>query len=107
MSGDLIAVDGAAASAALEQLWRASWQGGTAMVLVWGVCRMRPRTSPRVRCWLWRLAYLKLLAALVWVAPVELPVLPAEQTSGMGSRVAAAPAAGELAVAGAGAGAGA
>src|SRR5205814_1625625 len=30
----------------------------------------------------WRLAFLKLLLALVWVTPVGLPLLPAERTGG-------------------------
>jgi beta-lactamase regulating signal transducer with metallopeptidase domain len=55
---------------------RASWQGAIAIGLVWLVCKGIPRLPPSVRCWLWRLAMLKmLLAALPWGA-VDLPVLP-------------------------------
>src|SRR4051794_23756575 len=58
---------------------RACWQGSIALVLVWAASRLFPRLSPAARCWLWRLAFLKLLAALLWARPVDLPVwhLPA------------------------------
>jgi beta-lactamase regulating signal transducer with metallopeptidase domain len=55
---------------------RACWQGGLAILLVWGLCRLLPRLSGRVQCWLWRLAYLKLLVALLWGAPLCLALLP-------------------------------
>jgi beta-lactamase regulating signal transducer with metallopeptidase domain len=55
---------------------RSSWQGGVVIVLVWAVIRVLPVLSPRVRCWLWRIAYLKLLAALFWAPSVELPLFP-------------------------------
>ena len=59
-------------------VWRASWQGAIAVALVWVVCRVVPRMSAPVRCWLWRLVCLKLLISLLWANPVaELPVLPA------------------------------
>ncbi|MCW3053634.1 MAG: hypothetical protein JWN14_2804, partial [Chthonomonadales bacterium] len=48
----------------LETLIRACWQGGLALGLVWAVCRLVPRIPAAGRCWLWRLAYLKLLVAL-------------------------------------------
>src|SRR5207244_5495734 len=78
MSADLLALLNAGAAVAAGHLWRACWQGGTVIALVWGACWSFPRWSPGVRCWLWRLAYLKLLAALLWVAPVELPLLAAQ-----------------------------
>jgi beta-lactamase regulating signal transducer with metallopeptidase domain len=59
------------------RLGSASCQGGVALALVGGACRAFPALPPRVRCWLWRLAYLKLLAALLWSTPVALPLLPA------------------------------
>ncbi len=58
-------------------LFRASWQGAIAIAFVWGICRGFPKIPARVRCWLWRLVYLKLLLALFWWQPVaELPLLP-------------------------------
>ena len=54
---------------------RACWQGGVAIAIVWALCRLIPRLPGRIQCWLWRLAYLKLLVALLWAVPLELPVL--------------------------------
>ncbi len=61
----------------LDALVSACWQGGLAMALVWVVCRAWPQVSPRIKCWLWRLAYLKLAAAFLWPAPINVPLLPA------------------------------
>ena len=64
----------------IDALWRASWQGGIALALVWCICRFVPRISPAFKVWLWRLACLKLLVALFWSATIDLPLLarPAE-----------------------------
>lgn len=59
-----------------EGLWRASWQGGLALGLVWLVCRGGRWLSPRVQGWLWRLACLKLLLTFCWAGAVNLPLLP-------------------------------
>jgi bla regulator protein BlaR1 len=64
-------------SALLETLWRASFQGALFIAAVWLVCRLAPRLPAALRCGLWWAACLKLLVGLVWVSPVELPVLPA------------------------------
>ncbi len=56
----------------------ASWQGGLAIAIAWGVQRRWTSLSPRVVCWVWRLACLKLLIALVWNQPVALALLPAQ-----------------------------
>jgi beta-lactamase regulating signal transducer with metallopeptidase domain len=56
---------------------RASWQGGLAILLAWALVRALPRIPPRLRCWLWRLVYVKLLVAFLWATPVDLPLLPA------------------------------
>jgi beta-lactamase regulating signal transducer with metallopeptidase domain len=83
MSAEAVAVLNQAAAVALEHLWRACWQGGLAIGLVWGGSRLFPSCPAGVRCWLWRLAYLKLLAALAWGgAWVELPLLPAAPVTG-------------------------
>ena len=76
MTGWPEALEGAGAAWAAAML-RACWQGGLALGAVWLACRLFPRTSPRVQCWLWRLAYVKLLLALFWSTPIDLPVLPA------------------------------
>jgi beta-lactamase regulating signal transducer with metallopeptidase domain len=59
-----------------DLLVRASWQGGIALAAVWLISRFLPRIPAGHKVWLWRLAFLKLLAALVWFSPVVLPVLP-------------------------------
>jgi beta-lactamase regulating signal transducer with metallopeptidase domain len=59
-----------------DLLVRASWQGGIALAAVWLISRFVPRVPAGHKVWLWRLAFLKLFAALVWFSPVALPVLP-------------------------------
>src|SRR5687768_9809569 len=61
----------------IDALWRASWQGTVAVILVWIVCRVLPKISPRVRSWLWRLVFLKFVFTLLWFAPLELPIFRA------------------------------
>jgi beta-lactamase regulating signal transducer with metallopeptidase domain len=83
MNGDVTAALNLTAEVIGEHLWRGCWQGGLVLALVWGAIRLFPHSPPDVRCWLWRLAHLKLLVALVWGgASVELPVLPAAQMAG-------------------------
>jgi RND family efflux transporter MFP subunit len=72
-------------------VWRASWQGGAALALAWLITRAIPRLPARARCWVWRLAYLKLLAALVWSTPVRLPLLAAPQRDAVRVTSAAQP----------------
>jgi beta-lactamase regulating signal transducer with metallopeptidase domain len=57
----------------------ASWQGAIFISIVWLICRIPKIISPRVQCWLWRLVVAKLLLSLLWLAPVRLPVLPADK----------------------------
>ena len=58
-----------------DAMLRASWQGGLALLVVWLLSRI-PSLPARIKCWLWRVAYLKLLLVLVWNAPLfELPLL--------------------------------
>jgi len=60
-----------------EAFWRASLQGGLAIGLVWLICLAVPHLPARIKCWLWRIAYFKVLVALVWSVPLELPLLQA------------------------------
>ena len=55
---------------------RATWQGGLAIAAAWVLVRCRPGLPPRVACWVWRLADLKLIVALLWATPLLLPLLP-------------------------------
>jgi beta-lactamase regulating signal transducer with metallopeptidase domain len=61
-----------------ESLWRASVEGGIAIAAAWAIAHWCRFLSARVRCWVWRLACLKLLVAFVWSQPFELAVLPAQ-----------------------------
>ncbi len=64
------------ASSWADTLVRACWQGGLGIALVWLICQLWPAMPPVPRCWLWRLAYAKLLLGLVWLPPLALPLLP-------------------------------
>lgn len=66
---------------------RACWQGGLMIAAVWILCRVWTKIPPAAKCWLWRLAFLKLLVALVWVTPIRLPMLPALELSEQSSAV--------------------
>jgi beta-lactamase regulating signal transducer with metallopeptidase domain len=61
----------------LSTLARASVEGGLLVVLIWVAGRMLPRLSPGARTILWWCAAAKFMAALVWVTPIQVPVLPA------------------------------
>jgi len=62
-----------------EALWRASWQGGLALLVVFIATRCWRRMPPLLQVWLWRLAFLKVLVALAWSGAVTLPVQPPVQ----------------------------
>jgi beta-lactamase regulating signal transducer with metallopeptidase domain len=59
----------------LDALLRASLHGALFVGVVWAICRLLPGLSASVRCVLWWLACLKIVAGLA--SPVELPWLPA------------------------------
>ena len=60
----------------LSLLARASLEGAVLAAGVWLVCRALPRMSPRTRALLWWCVAAKFVVALVWVAPIRIPVLP-------------------------------
>src|SRR5262245_57862024 len=65
---------------ALSDTWfayiaRASWQGGVALLIALAVCRVASRLPGNVKCWIWRIAYAKLLFAFFWTTPIDLPLL--------------------------------
>ncbi len=74
-----------------ESLWRASWQGAIAIAAVWILATWRRSASPRVVCWAWRLVCVKLLLGLVWINPIEIPVLPQATQPGIVAASADAP----------------
>ena len=71
------------AAAWAELIWRATWQGGVALLLVLLVGALIRQIAPGTRCWLWRLAFFKLLLAGLWLSPVELRWLPPSKTAPM------------------------
>jgi beta-lactamase regulating signal transducer with metallopeptidase domain len=66
-----------------DRFWRATWQGAIVIVVAFVLTTLLYRLSPRVRSWIWRLAYVKLLLLLLWTTPIELALLPSE---GRGAR---------------------
>ena len=60
----------------LSLLARASLEGAVLAAGVWLVCRALPRMSPGVRALLWWCVAAKFVVALVWPAPIGVPVLP-------------------------------
>jgi beta-lactamase regulating signal transducer with metallopeptidase domain len=60
-----------------EAMWRATWHGGLATLIVATLCWLWPAIPARFQCWLWRLVLLKFLVSLLWLAPIEIPLLPA------------------------------
>jgi beta-lactamase regulating signal transducer with metallopeptidase domain len=69
----------AASAAWWDAMVRATWQGAIALGLVWVVCRCITRIPAAYKVWLWRLAFAKLLLALVWITPISLAVLPLKE----------------------------
>jgi beta-lactamase regulating signal transducer with metallopeptidase domain len=62
-------------------LLRASMAGAVGVVLAWCVCRLVPKLSASTRAWIWWCVALKFVVALVWAAPIALPVLPPTMTT--------------------------
>ena len=65
----------------LEILVRASVEGAMLVAAVWAICRFLPRLSPATRTVLWWCAAAKFVLALVWTAPVLIPILPTDARS--------------------------
>lgn len=60
----------------LEQLLRASLAGLVLAAVVWGMTRVSAGLPAALRCALWWAVSLKFVVTLIWLAPVELPLLP-------------------------------
>jgi beta-lactamase regulating signal transducer with metallopeptidase domain len=63
----------------LTSLVRASLEGAVLVAGIWIAGRLWPRLSARTLALLWWCAAAKFLLALVWVAPLELRILPVPQ----------------------------
>lgn len=66
----------------MASLLRASIDGGVALGAAWVLCRTAARLPAAWKCWLLRLAYLKLLISLLAITPVDLPLLRADPSPG-------------------------
>ena len=66
---------------ALLTIGRASWFATVVIPMAWLICRMFDKAPRRFHCWVWRVAYLKIVVATLWVNPVILPVLPTEESA--------------------------
>src|SRR5688500_16464597 len=60
----------------LEAMLRACWHGSLALLFLLAVCHGWPCLPAAVRCWLCRMAYMKLLILLLCAVTVDLPLLP-------------------------------
>ena len=67
-----------AADAWGASIWRATWQGAIVLAAAWAIARWCTFLSPRVVCWIWRLACIKVLVTLVGLQPIDLALLPAQ-----------------------------
>jgi beta-lactamase regulating signal transducer with metallopeptidase domain len=73
----------------LSTMLRASWQGAMLIAIVWLLCRYVPKLSASVRCWLWRLALLKILLIAIVPTAINLHWLPSAESDA--APIAAAP----------------
>jgi beta-lactamase regulating signal transducer with metallopeptidase domain len=55
-----------------DSILRALWQGSMVLGLVWVITAIFPKIHPTIRCWLWRIVYLKLLISFL-VTPFHIP----------------------------------
>jgi beta-lactamase regulating signal transducer with metallopeptidase domain len=68
----------ALADAMIDRVLAVGLQSLVLAALVWALCRYLPRLDARTRAWLWWLVATQMVVGLVWLAPVALPLLPAE-----------------------------
>ena len=66
------------ADAMIDRVLAVGLQSLVLAALVWALCRYLPRLDARTRAWLWWLVATQMVVGLVWLAPVALPLLPAE-----------------------------
>ena len=62
----------------LSALWRASLQGGIALVVIGLLALTLHRLPAALTCWLWRLGLLKCITGLFLTLSVAIPLLPSE-----------------------------
>jgi beta-lactamase regulating signal transducer with metallopeptidase domain len=64
-------------------LTRASLQGSVALVAVFVICRIFARIPAAAKCWLWRLAWLRVIFAFATGATLSLPLLTAPRSAAL------------------------
>lgn len=64
-----------------ENLLRATLQSGVALLVIALLCRLFSKLSPNIRCWLWRVGYLKCLVAFAIPITLLIPFMPPTTTS--------------------------
>lgn len=76
-------------SAIIESVWtvlgRASLYAAIVFPVAWIACQFLNRVPRRIHCWIWRLAYLKVIVASVWIVPIAVPILPASNINTVSS----------------------
>lgn len=65
------------AATLMPAFFRATWQGGLFIAIVWVTCRIFRTLPTASRNWLWWIVSVQMLIRLVAVATIPLPVLPA------------------------------
>jgi beta-lactamase regulating signal transducer with metallopeptidase domain len=60
---------------------RGTLHGSIALMAVFLACRLIPRLPVSAKCWLWRLAWLRVIIAFVSSSSLNIPVLPAPKTA--------------------------
>jgi len=68
------------AFALLWALGRASAIAVISFLVAWIICRAIPKLPPAIKCWIWRLAFVRVLISLFPAAVVALPLLRSEPT---------------------------
>lgn len=66
---------------------RACCQGAAAVAVGWVICRWSAIPAS-LKCWVWRAVFFKFILALIWAAPVRLPVLRADSSPRINASVA-------------------
>ncbi len=64
-----------------EILIRASWYAFFVFPVAWLLCHMLRQVPRKIHCWIWRVAYFKIIVGAIWIAPVMLPILPVGNTN--------------------------
>ena len=59
-----------------DPVYRAAISACFAVPVAWAVCRVFRELPRRVHCWVWRMAYAKILVSTLAVPPISIPLIP-------------------------------